>query len=99
MPVEAATYLHNLAPANPPGTDPWGEGDNHLRLLKDVAQKSFPSQTTATGLVALTAGGTANALTIAPASTPAAYVDGLRYTVKATAANTGAVTLKVGSLA
>jgi hypothetical protein len=45
------------------------------------------------------ASGTANALTIAPALPLDAYKAGLRFNVKVNAANTGPVTLQVGSLA
>ena len=43
MTVETATYISELAPANPAGaSDPVSEGDNHLRLLKEVLQGTFP---------------------------------------------------------
>jgi hypothetical protein len=45
------------------------------------------------------AGGTANALTIAPALPLDAYRAGLKFNVKCIAANTGPATLQVGSLA
>ena len=44
MGVESATYLSELVPANPPGTDTRAQGDNHLRLLKSVLQSTIPSQ-------------------------------------------------------
>jgi microcystin-dependent protein len=41
MTVETATYVADLQSANPPGTDPRSEGDNHLRLIKLVLQNTF----------------------------------------------------------
>lgn len=42
MPLESATYLSGLDPANPDGLDNKSEGDNHLRLIKSVLQATFP---------------------------------------------------------
>ena len=42
MPLETATYLDTLDPANPAGTDQVREADNHLRLIKQVLQNTFP---------------------------------------------------------
>lgn len=39
MGVESATKISQLNPAWPLGSDPKSEGDNHLRLIKDVLQK------------------------------------------------------------
>ena len=41
MPVEAATYVADLQPVNPPSTDPRSQGDDHLRLIKQVLQNTF----------------------------------------------------------
>lgn len=38
MPIESATNPGELNPLWPLGTDPKSEGDNHLRLLKQVLQ-------------------------------------------------------------
>lgn len=46
MPVESATYiaqLNALAPGGP--TDPFSQGDDHLRLLKSVLKATFPNAT------------------------------------------------------
>jgi hypothetical protein len=51
MPVEAATYISQLSPADPPGGDPKSQGDNHLRLIKQVLQNTFPN---ASGAINLT---------------------------------------------
>jgi microcystin-dependent protein len=42
MSLETATYLADLQPANPPSTDPTSQGDDHLRLIKQVLQNQFP---------------------------------------------------------
>ena len=43
MTVESAVYINTLNSALPPGTDPKGEGDDHLRLLKAVLKATFPN--------------------------------------------------------
>lgn len=43
MSVEAATYIQDLQPVNPPSSDPRSQGDDHLRLLKTVLQNTFPT--------------------------------------------------------
>lgn len=43
MTVESATYIAQLAPANPGSNDPKSEGDDHLRLIKTVLQAQFPN--------------------------------------------------------
>ena len=41
MGVETATYISQLSATNPLGTDPISEGDNQIRLVKDVLQNQF----------------------------------------------------------
>jgi microcystin-dependent protein len=41
MTVEVATYIADLQAVNPPATDPRSQGDDHLRLIKQVLQNSF----------------------------------------------------------
>lgn len=41
MSIEVATYIADLQPVNPPSTDPRGQGDDHLRLIKQVLQNQF----------------------------------------------------------
>ena len=41
MGVETATYISQLSATNPLGSDPISEGDQQLRLVKDVLQKQF----------------------------------------------------------
>ena len=43
MTVEAASYVGQLVATNPAGTDDRNEGDNHLRLLKQVLLATFPN--------------------------------------------------------
>lgn len=43
MAVESATYISQLNPALPADGDEIPEGDNHLRLTKQVLQNQFPS--------------------------------------------------------
>lgn len=45
MTVESATYVGQLNVSLPPGSDQISEGDNHLRLIKQVLQNTFPSVT------------------------------------------------------
>tara|TARA_B110000503_G_scaffold99357_1_gene148669 strand:- start:3270 stop:3923 length:654 start_codon:yes stop_codon:yes gene_type:complete len=43
MGLETATYIEQLVTTNPLGTDSKSQGDNHIRLLKNVLQTQFPS--------------------------------------------------------
>ncbi len=43
MPLETATYIAELVPTNPLGSDPKAQGDDHLRLVKSVMQSQFPN--------------------------------------------------------
>lgn len=43
MPLEIATYLNALDPANPTGLDPKSQGDDHIRLIKTALKATFPS--------------------------------------------------------
>lgn len=45
MAIESATYLSDLNVANPPGSDPVGQADDHIRLLKSVLKTTFPNLT------------------------------------------------------
>src|SRR5690348_13475745 len=47
MPLESATYIHDLVAANPVHTDGLNQADAHLRLLKTVLQSTFPNLTAA----------------------------------------------------
>ena len=41
----SSTYINGLVGTNPTTADPLSEGDNHLRLIKDVLKRSFPAIT------------------------------------------------------
>jgi hypothetical protein len=43
MPTEGATNISELDKNNPSSTAPAGEGDDHLRMIKDVLTVSFPA--------------------------------------------------------
>lgn len=43
MAIEAATYIDTLNASNPLTTDFVAEGDNHIRLLKQVIKATFPN--------------------------------------------------------
>lgn len=43
MGLETATYLNQLDPTNPLGSDSKAQGDDHLRLIKQVLKNTFPN--------------------------------------------------------
>lgn len=43
MPLEVATFINQLNPANPVGSDPLAQADDHLRLLKASIKNTFPN--------------------------------------------------------
>lgn len=43
MALETGTYINSLNPANPAGTDPRAQGDDHIRLLKSTIKNTFPN--------------------------------------------------------
>lgn len=43
MPVETASYISQLNPAYPAGTDSKSQGDDQLKLIKSVLQTQFPN--------------------------------------------------------
>jgi microcystin-dependent protein len=47
LPLETATYLHDLVVANPAHTDGLSQADSHMRLLKSTLQNTFPNFTSA----------------------------------------------------
>ena len=69
MGVETATYISELSATNPLGTDPISEGDNQIRLVKDVLQKQF---TTLGAAAVTTTAGELNVLDAVTAGTAAA---------------------------
>src|SRR5262245_35656254 len=49
MGVEVATFIADLQPSLPAPTDPKSQGDNHIRLIKQVLQNTFPGANKAQG--------------------------------------------------
>lgn len=47
MALETATYISQLVSSNPTATDPVGQGDDHLRLIKAALQATLPNWTAA----------------------------------------------------
>lgn len=45
MSLESATTINQLVPTNPDGSDPKGQGDDHLRLIKSTLLNTFPGIT------------------------------------------------------
>jgi len=45
MGLETATYIQDLVATNPAGGDQKQQGDNHIRLIKDVLRNTFPDAT------------------------------------------------------
>lgn len=43
MPLESASYINGLEPANPASTDQISQADEHLRLIKSVLKSTFPN--------------------------------------------------------
>lgn len=43
--IETASYISDLNISNPPGSDPVGQADDHIRLLKSVLKSTFPNVT------------------------------------------------------
>ena len=55
MALETATHINDLVIANPTGLDDVSQGDEHLRLLKDVLKRDLPmtAAASASGLAVL----------------------------------------------
>lgn len=45
MAIETASYINDLNVANPPGSDPVSQADDHIRLVKNVLKSTFPNIT------------------------------------------------------
>ncbi|MBK0633381.1 hypothetical protein GZZ44_10520 [Klebsiella aerogenes] len=43
MPLETAEFFNTLQPDWPLGTDPESQGDDHIRMIKQVIQNTFPA--------------------------------------------------------
>ena len=94
MSLETGSYIGDLNPANPPGTDPKSQGDDHIRLEKSALRNSFAGFTGAI-LVTGTDGGVANAYTLTPTTAMLAYTPRMVVEFSPTAPNTGAATINV----
>lgn len=66
MSLETATYVSQLAVTNPTSSDPKSQGDDHLRLLKEVLQFTFPNASRAFYFKNIVAAKTANYTLLAP---------------------------------
>ena len=42
MPIENASYIKDLNPDAPLGTESISEGDNHIRVIKNAVKRTFP---------------------------------------------------------
>jgi hypothetical protein len=112
MSVEAATYINQLVATNPLANDPKAEGDNHLRLLKQVLVTSFPNIAGVMSvshsrlnllnvpqLADVSAGTAPNFTVAAPQVPPTAYADNQLYFVTFHATGTtGSNTLNIKGL-
>ena len=99
MPLESTNYIGGLVSTNPTATDPKSQGDDHLRLLKNVLLNSFagfPGLVLVTGTE--TQGATVNDYTVTITPAPAAYTSPMLAVFKATHANNGAVTVQFNAL-
>ncbi len=98
MALETGTYLDDLVNTNPVGaSDKKKFGDDHIRLIKEVLQNSFPSQTFPLAWAgSLTHSSNVFTITLSPA--PAAYVTGMTIWFYSTAKLTGAGTVNVNGL-
>ena len=43
MPLETGSFIDDLTASNPPGSDPAGQGDDHIRLIKTCLKGSMPN--------------------------------------------------------
>lgn len=65
MALESGTYVSDLNTANPVGTDPKSQGDDHLRLIKTILKATFPNATKAFRFPTSTAQKTSNYTAVA----------------------------------
>lgn len=98
MGLETATYIGQLNPANPTGTDPKGQGDDHLRMIKSTLTLSFAGFGASPVLVTGTDTGAANAYVLTPSPALSAYVEGMNVIFVPSNGSTGACTLNISGL-
>jgi hypothetical protein len=99
MAVESTNYIAGLDPTKPDGSAPKSEGDDNFRLVKTVLTHcfaGFPGEVLIAGSEAQGATTNDYVVTISPA--PASIKANTIIIFKANHANTGASTLKIGSL-
>lgn len=98
MSLETGTYIGDLNPANPPGTDPKSQGDDHLRLLKAAVKNAFPGFSGSI-MVGGSATGAADAYILSPPSALLAYMANTMVVFLPSATNTTtAPTLNISAL-
>lgn len=51
MSLETGTYINDLTPSNPLSSDPAGQGDDHLRLIKATVQNTLPNMGAVLGTI------------------------------------------------
>lgn len=100
MGLETATFIGNLNAANPAPTDLKSQGDDHLRMIKQVLQNTFAGfagMVIVTGTESMYVGDTHYKVTVTPA--PTDYTSGMLVVFKATHTNSSSgVTIQVNSL-
>lgn len=97
MTVEAVTYVGDLNPLVPTGSEAKSQGDDHIRNIKEAVSNSFAGFLGAI-LVTGADGGPANAYTLTPADPLPSYTSRMLAVFVPTAANTGAATLNISGL-
>tara|TARA_R110000822_G_scaffold301108_4_gene424840 strand:+ start:8788 stop:11214 length:2427 start_codon:yes stop_codon:yes gene_type:complete len=97
MPIENATYVNDLVPTNPLGTDGADTLDQHDRLVKLAVKQSFPGFTGAV-IAGGTTSGLVNAYTLSPTTALPSYVENMMVVCEFHLANTGAATINISSL-
>lgn len=97
MPLETGNYIKDLNPANPTGGDPKSQGDDHLRLLKQVIIDSFPGFA-GTVMVGGTSTGVANAYVLTPDDPLLAYTANTIVAWMPNAVNSSDSTINVSGL-
>lgn len=99
MALETATYIGGLVSANPGGTDPKSQGDDHLRMLKACLLNSFVGFLGGILYFGTEAqGATANDYVVTVSPAPVAYAAGTILLFAPAHANTGAAQVQVNAL-
>ena len=97
MALETGSYIGDLNPANPPGTDPKSQGDDHIRLIKTALKDCFPG--IAGAIICDGAdGGLVNAYTVTPSNSLLAYTPGMFVIFSPLVTNSGTSTINISGL-